>query len=233
MPHNGPVRRVLTSGVAFVVFVTLLIAGDVVPVFDVPGRDLRIADRTTTAPLRVAVVGDSLSAGRSRFLGNGLDDESWMRYAEGDPIEFAGGWARSGARPDQMAAEVQPVADVDVLVLLAGTNAVRTGKTLAEEATYYDQIVSTVRPETVLVSAIPPYRTHESAALAYNTALRALSEDRGWTWVDPWGFARQGDDWTDGFSVDGMHPAGPEQYAALGDSFRRIILDTRGLPSAV
>lgn len=232
MPHNGHVRRFLTFGSAFVVLVTLLLAGDVLPVFDPPQAEPRAADRARAEPLRVAVVGDSLSAGRSLFLGNGLDDESWMTYAEGDGIEFVGGWARSGALPDQMASAVQPIAGVDVLVILAGTNAVRTGKTMAEEASYYDQIASTIRPEAVLVSAIPPYRTHEPAALAYNASLRAFTEDHGWMWADPWRAARDGHDWVEGFSVDGMHPAGPEQYAVLGESFRRIILETRPMLSA-
>lgn len=86
-----------------------------------------LASESTTATrsgraVRVAVVGDSLSAGRSRSLGNGLDDETWMTYADGDGIEFAGGWARAGARPEQMAAAVRPVGSTDVLVVLAGTN---------------------------------------------------------------------------------------------------------------
>ena len=227
------VRRVLTFGFAFVVLVMLFMAAFVVPVFVRPAAEPRAAERAAAAPLRVAVVGDSLSAGRSRFLGNGLDDESWMHYAEGDGIEFAGGWARSGARPDQMAAAVKPVDDVDVLVILAGTNAVRTGKTMAEETTYYDRIASTIRAKTVVVSAIPPYRAHTAEALAYNTALRTFTQERGWTWGDPWGTARNGDRWVKGFSTDGMHPAGPAQYKVLGEALRRIILDTRVLPSAL
>jgi len=234
--QNGLVRRIVTFGFAFAVLAALLLVGNVVPVLGSPSRssEPEAAQQAPAAvPLRVAVVGDSLSAGRSRFLGNGLDDESWMTYADGAGIEFAGGWARSGARPDQMAAGVRPIVDVDVLVILAGTNAVRTGKTMAEEAMYYERIVSTVDAKTVLVSSIPPYRAHAAAALAYNEALRAFTEEHGWTWVDPWTVARDGDDWAEGFSTDGMHPAGPAQYAVLGQSFRRIILATRVLPSAL
>lgn len=190
------------------------------------------AEPSPAPPLRVAVVGDSLSAGGSGFLGNGLDDRVWMSYADGDGIEYVGGWARAGATPDEMADAVQPIGDVDVLVVLAGTNAVRTGETLAQEAPAYERIVAVVRPKRVLISAIPPYRAHAAEALVYGKELRAFVGERGWTWVDPWTSARDGDTWAAGFSTDGTHPAGPEQYRVLGESFRRIILESRTLPSA-
>lgn len=185
------------------------------------------ADATPSTPLRVAVVGDSLSAGHSRFLGNGLDEDSWMTYAEGDGIEFAGGWARAGATPKQMADAVRPVERVDVLVVLAGTNAVLHGERVSDTADSYDRIVDVIRPERVVVAAIPPYRAHAAEALAYNRDLRVLTRERGWTWVDPWRAARDGDDWAPGFSADGVHPAGPRQYAVLGRAFRQLILESR------
>lgn len=191
------------------------------------------AEPTPAAPLRVAVVGDSLSAGGSGFLANGLDDRAWMSYADGDGIEYVGGWARSGATPDEMADAVQPIDDVDVLVVLAGTNAVRTGRTMAQETAAYERIVEVIRPKRVLVSSIPPYRAHAVAALVYGKELRKVVAEHGWTWVDPWTAARDGDDWAPGFSTDGTHPAGPEQYRVLGEAFRRIILETRTLPSAL
>ncbi|WIE80444.1 SGNH/GDSL hydrolase family protein [Curtobacterium sp. MCSS17_016] len=180
--------------------------------------------------LRVAIVGDSLSAGRSRFLGNGLDDETWMTYAVGDGIEFVGGWARSGATPDEMANAVRPIADVDVLVILAGTNAVRIGKNVADEAASYEQIVEVIQPEHVMVSSIPPYDAHGSAALTYNEDLHEFTTRKRWSWIDPWDAARDGLGWTQGFSTDGIHPAGPRQYAVLGGSFRKRIIEASRLP---
>lgn len=123
--------------------------------------------------------------------------------------------------------------DVDVLVVLAGTNAVRTGRTTAQETAAYDRIVQVIRPERVLVSSIPPYRAHAEAALLYGEVLRRLVGERGWEWIDPWAIARDGDDWAEGFSTDVTHPAGPAQYEVLGESFRRLILETRMLPSAL
>ncbi|MFS0730181.1 SGNH/GDSL hydrolase family protein [Curtobacterium sp. 1P10AnD] len=172
---------------------------------------------------RLAVVGDSLSAGTTKFLGNGLDDGTWIPSAVGDGVEFAGGWARSGATPQRMAENVRPVDDVDVLVILGGTNAVRLHKTLAEEASSYRRIVSVVRPREVLVAAIPPYAWQPSAAERYNRDLRLLAEAEGWSWGDPWSFARDGRRWKPGVSEDGTHPAGPEQYRSLGSSMRSLI----------
>lgn len=205
----------------------------VVPASKVTDSPQAAQSAAQVAPLRVAVVGDSLSAGRSRFLGNGLDDETWMFYADGNGIEYVGGWARSGATPDEMADAVQPIDDVGVLVVLAGTNAVRTGRTMAQETAAYERIVEVIRPKRVLVSSIPPYRAHAAAALVYGKELRKVVAEHGWTWIDPWAAARDGDDWAPGFSTDGTHPAGPEQYRVLGESFRRIILESRTLPSAL
>jgi len=234
VPQTVQVRRSLPVGVLVGILLTLLVVSGFLP-SERGSNDAtpQAAEPERAAPLRVAIVGDSLSAGRSRFLGNGLDDESWMEYADGDGIEFVGGWAKSGATPTEMADAVRPVGRVDVLVVLAGTNAVRTGHSLAQEASAYERIVATVRPTKVVISSIPPYRWHAAAALRYNADLRRFTIEHGWSWADPWVVARDGDDWAPGFSTDGTHPAGPEQYAALGDSFRRIILETRGLPSAV
>jgi hypothetical protein len=190
--------------------------------------DPQAAAGTNGGPVRFAVVGDSLSAGRSRFLGNGLDDESWATYATGDGVEFAGGWARSGASPEMMAEHVRPVEDVDVLVILAGTNAVRLRKTLREETRSYRQIASVIRPRHVIISAIPPYRWQPRAAVEYNRDLEDLAASEGWTWADPWGFARRGSDWAAGVSVDGTHPANAEEYRLLGLQLRGIILRAVG-----
>jgi hypothetical protein len=226
MQHNGPVRRLIPVVLLGLLVLVGLGWVSVASVHDV--RTVALAPEQSTAPsaapIRVAVVGDSLSAGRSRFLGNGLDDESWMTYANGDGIEFVGGWARAGARPDQMADAVRPIAHVDVLVVLAGTNAVLHGERVSDVAHSYERIADTVGADRVLVSAIPPYTAHAEAALTYNRDLRSLTQREGWTWVDPWTDARHGDAWAAGFSVDGVHPAGPEQYAVLGRAFRALIL---------
>ncbi len=217
---------------SLVLTLVLVAAVIVVPTLRSTSSEPFAAQPTPAAPLRVTVVGDSLSAGGSGFLANGLDDHAWMSYADGDGIEYIGGWARSGATSDEMADAVQPIDDVDVLVVLAGTNAVRTGRTMVQETAASERIVEVMRLKRVLISAIPPYRAHATAALVYGKDLRKVVAEHGWTWIDPWTSARDGDDWAPGFSIDGTHPAGPEQYRVLGEAFRRIILESRTLPSA-
>ncbi len=78
------------------------------------------------------------------FSATGSTTSRGWTYAQGDGITFAGGWARAGATPADMAAAVQPIPDVDVVVVLAGTNAVRRGLTVAEQTAAYDHIVATV-----------------------------------------------------------------------------------------
>ena len=182
-------------------------------------------DRT---PIRVAVVGDSLSAGSTGFLGNGLDGASWMTYAQGGRVEYVGGWAHAGATPEQMAAAVRPIAHVDVLVVLAGTNAVRLGASFEQERSAYDTIVRTVAPRRVIVSSIPPYLPNPQGALRYNRLMRAYVQSHGWDWFDAWAFARDGDRWKPGFSKDGVHPGSHAGYRALGRTFRWEILAQAG-----
>jgi hypothetical protein len=232
--QNGSVRRILAFGfVTGILVVSSIVIGLVPSLRESDDHSPQAAEPTSVSPLHVAIVGDSLSAGRSRLLANGLDDESWMTYAEGNGIEFVGGWAKSGSTPSEMADAVRPIEAVDVLVILAGTNAVRKGLSLEEEGSAYERIVSVVKPRRVIISSIPPYRWHAAAALQYNQDLRRFTEAQGWSWADPWAIARNGDDWAEGFSTDGTHPAGPAQYEVLGESFRRIILETRMLPSAL
>lgn len=219
----------MLRSVLLVVLGILVLVGlgwvSVTSVRDVQAADSADEQGASPASVRVAIVGDSLSAGRSLFSGNGLDDESWMTYARGHGVEFAGGWARAGARPEQMAAAVRPVGEVDVLVVLAGTNAVLHGETVADVSDSYEQIEGTIDADRVLVSAIPPYPRYAEAAAAYNRDLRAFTEQQGWTWIDPWTSAREGDAWVDGFSQDGVHPAGPDQYAVLGRAMHALILE--------
>lgn len=178
--------------------------------------------------IRVAIAGDSLSAGTSGFSGNGLDAGSWMTYAQGGRVRYVGGWAQAGATPEQIAAAVRPIGRVDVLVVLAGTNAVRTGRSLEEERISYERIVATIAPRVVIVSSIPPYGPNPGGAIRYNRLLREYSQERGWTWSDSWQWARNGNGWKTGASADGVHPATFAGYRMLGEELRCRILAAAG-----
>jgi lysophospholipase L1-like esterase len=186
-------------------------------------------DETTGGDaVRVAIVGDSLTAGGGRLLSDGLDANTWMTYARGDGVEWVGGWARGGSTIQEQAAAVTPVADVDVLVLMSGTNDVRKGIGFAESAASYDAVVATIAPEHVVVAAIPPYDRSPAAAAVYQRALERHVLARGWTWTDPWGFARDGLVFAAGTSPDGIHPT-TAGYQRLGESLRETILVVGGV----
>jgi len=194
---------------------------------DVTGDGAGADDVRRDDAVRVAIVGDSLTAGGARLLSDGLDANTWMTYARGDGVEWVGGWAKGGSTIQDQAAAVTPVADVDVLVLMSGTNDVRKGIGFAESAASYDAVVATVAPRHVVVAAIPPYDRAPAAAAVYQRALERHVLERGWTWTDPWGFARDGLVFAAGSSPDGIHPT-TVGYQRVGESLRETILEVGG-----
>jgi lysophospholipase L1-like esterase len=186
---------------------------------------------TPADPVRVAVVGDSLTAGGGRMLSWGLTRDTWISYAEGDGIEYVGGWAKGGTTVQEQAANVRPVGDVDVLVLMAGTNNVRLHIGFAQSASSYDRIVDTIHPKHVIVGAIPPYDRNPRAAAVYEQQLRSYVAAKRWDFVDPWGFARDGLVFRPGVSLDGVHPV-TAGYERLGENYRAAILRVVSTPVA-
>lgn len=189
----------------------------------VPG----VATDHTADGVRVAVVGDSLTAGGGRLLSEGLTADTWMTYARGDGLDYVGGYAKGGSTVQEQAAAVRPVPDVDVLVLMSGTNDVRLGLGFAESAASYDAIVDTIRPKHVVVAAIPPYDRDPAAAARYEAELERYVVDEGWTFTDPWGFARAGQVFAPGTSLDGIHPT-TAGYETIGHELRDVVLDVAG-----
>lgn len=175
--------------------------------------------------VRVAIVGDSLTAGGGRLLSAGLTPNTWMTYAMGSGIDYVGGYAKGGSTIEEQAAAARPVGAVDALVLMSGTNDVRLGIPFDKAAPSYDEVVSTIGAAHVIVAGIPPYDRNPAAAARYEKKLEAFVAERGWTFVDPWGFARDGDRYAPGVSQDGIHPT-TAGYRQLGENLRRAILDT-------
>lgn len=186
---------------------------------------------TTADPVRVAVVGDSLTAGGGRELSWGLTADTWITYAKGNGIEYVGGWAKGGTTVQTQAAAVRPIADVDVLVLMAGTNDVRHHLSFAQSASSYDSIVATIHPKHVIIGAIPPYDRNPQGAAVYEKQLRAYVATKDWDFVDPWAFARDGLRYRAGVSLDGIHPT-TAGYQRLGENYRAAILRVVSTPVA-
>jgi len=173
--------------------------------------------------LRVAIVGDSLTAGGGRLLSDGLNAKTWITYAQGDGVNYVGGWARGGSTVQDQAAAVRPIPDVDVLVLMSGTNDVRLGIGFAESRASYESIIRTIDAHQVVVAAIPPYDRKPQDALRYGAELGRWVGTTNHAFVDPWLDVRVGDTWREGESADGIHPT-TSGYARLGQVLRDAIL---------
>jgi lysophospholipase L1-like esterase len=177
-------------------------------------------------PIRVAAVGDSITAGNSPdFAAGQIGDGSWLSYVLGNGVVFGGGWASAGARTPAMLSNVAP-ADVDVLVVLAGTNDITSGANFDIVAENISAIVSTVGAPRVIISAIPPYDLTPDRPVEFNTKLREFAAASGWEWVDPMGGIRNGTMYAAGMSPDGIHP-NPRAAASIGAAIRVQILRDR------
>jgi len=182
----------------------------------------------TAEPLRIAAVGDSITQGNSPdFSAGKIGNGSWVSYALGDGITFAGGWALGGVPTQAMVNNVTAYLDVDVLVLLAGVNDYGTRVPFSETTENFDTIVGTVAPQKVLVSTVPPRDADPALAVAYNEKLQELASTRGWSFVDGTAGVRGDDDkYLPGLTKDGVHPTA-EAAEIIGTDVREALLTLR------
>ncbi|MEA5456981.1 GDSL-type esterase/lipase family protein [Sinomonas sp. JGH33] len=158
------------------------------------------------APLRFAAVGDAITLGDSPdFAASRAGSLSWVAYAAGPQLAFAGGWAAAGATTAKIAAGVKSF-DVDVLVIMAGTNDVNQGVPFAQTESNLDRIVAKAGVRRVLVSAIPPRNAQAQATADFNAALGKFAQQRGWTFVDAPAGVRDSDVYAAGMTLDGVRP---------------------------
>ncbi|MFT2751029.1 SGNH/GDSL hydrolase family protein [Clavibacter sp. Sh2036] len=181
--------------------------------------------RVTAEPLRVAAVGDSITAADSRdFAGGDIGDGSWLSYVLGDGVVFSGGWALGGVQTRSMVENVTPYPDTDVLVLLAGVNDYGNNVPFSTTAANYDAIVGTVAPARVLVSTVPPSDEQPAASRSFNEDLEELAATRGWSFVDAASGTQDVDGtYIEGFTSDGTHPT-PAAAKVMGEAVRKAVL---------
>ncbi len=170
----------------------------------------------------VAVVGDSITSWEPAYAGDPA--QSWTLTAMQDPLHLAGGWAYPGAQLEAMAAAVTP-ADVDVLIVMGGTNDMIAGIPIDARLHLVDQIVATIGASTVILSSVAPFNGQATLSVEWNAALAQHAAVRGWTFVDPWAVTRDGDLWMPGTDYgDGVHPS-PAAAAAVGQMLHTAIVD--------
>lgn len=158
--------------------------------------------------IRLAAVGDSITDANSpNFAAGDLGSESWVSYAIGADVAFAGGWARWGATTAEMARNVAPV-DAGMLVIMAGTNDVALGVPFTQVAHNLTEITRAVGAREVLIAGIPPIDHSPGSAIEFNTRLERLAGERGWQWVDAGAGVRTGAGaFKPGMASDGVHPS--------------------------
>lgn len=160
----------------------------------------------SVATVRFAAVGDAITLADSTDFAAGQSGAlSWVTYAAGPNLLFAGGWAAAGATTAKIAANVKPL-DVDVLAIVAGTNDITQGVPFAQTAANLDKIVGMVGARRVVLSAIPPRDTDPRSATEFNASLRTLAAQRQWTFVDAPAGVRGGEVYAAGMTLDGVRP---------------------------
>lgn len=173
--------------------------------------------------IRFAAVGDSITEANSPdIVERRVGDASWVSYAESKSTRYAGGWADGGAQTSSMRENFEPIDGSDVLVVLAGANDVANDVPFDETAANIEAIVDESAAPRVIVSSIPPQDEDPGRVVAFNEELEAFAQDNGWEWVDAAAGLRDGDEYADGLSNDGIHPTA-DGARILGDAIQEAI----------
>jgi lysophospholipase L1-like esterase len=201
-------------------------AAEIAPQREAAPEPTRAAVRASveaSGPIRLAVIGDSITSWAPPYAGERA--QSWVFSATSNAVPLVGGWARPGATIADMRAALGPVDDVDVLVVMAGTNDVYQGSDPAQRLADLDAMVATVGARVVIVSSTAPYGYDVALGAAWNSTLAAHADARGWHYVDPWALVRDaGGSWLPGADYgDGIHPS-PASAAIVGEALRGAIL---------
>jgi lysophospholipase L1-like esterase len=162
---------------------------------------------TTAGQLTVVAVGDSVTAADSPdFTRGSFGPGSWVPSAEGNGVDLTGGWAVPGATTADMRDGVVPL-HADAVVVMAGTNDVRSDVRWDQSAAALDGIVDTVGVDRVLLCSIVPLAENPAAAVEFNSRLEALADEKGWEFVDSGADVRgPAGTWLPGMTEDGIHP---------------------------
>ena len=168
-----------------------------------------------------AAVGDTVTdwGGRAN-----PDPASWVGYVGHGGVRFAGGYAHSATRTQDLADQAPKVAaDVDVVVVMTGTTDLRYGYDNDQLELNLQRLVDRVGGEHVLLSSVPPVRGLTAPTVQFNDFLSRVAYRHGWSFVDA-GSAVRGKDcrYRTGLSSDGVRPT-PEGAQLIGDAIRAAL----------
>ena len=142
--------------------------------------------------------------------------DSWLHVlADNSTLNAVDGYARSGARSDEVLTNLPATHGVDVLVIEVGTNDVNQGKSAQSIVANIRAIAAKASTAHVLLTAAPPSNKTDSrwgtnrqqGSQQLNTLLRAEAQKHGWSFTDPYASLREDNNgWARGTSTDGIHP---------------------------
>lgn len=211
---DGRASRAVRAGIAAVVVVMLALLAGCSPVTPAPAATVTAPLEIPIEPLTMAVVGDSISSWNPPFMG--LPEQSWVTTASAS-IPLEGGWARPGARLDEMLANVEPAPDAYVLVVMGGTNDIGQFVPVADRIVALDALIAKADVERVVISTVAPIGFAPSWSTEWNLTLADYAATHGYALVDPWAAFRTPDgNWVAGASLaDQVHPC-PATAARVG-----------------
>lgn len=162
----------------------------------------------------VEVYGDSITQGWSNnFAAGDFADRAWLNYVGGaEGVRFIGGSAVPGMKAYESIQGIVPQQTADVVVWAFGTNDIGTDSTwerFRDGADEFYQATLLDDPAQFVVVAVGPMdRRPGELVAAWNARTEALAEERGWTFVDPFGDMRASSgEWADeSLTYDGLHP---------------------------
>jgi lysophospholipase L1-like esterase len=180
---------------------------------------------TAPEPIRIAVVGDSNTTGLQGSLENGVaNGTAWVAQLTSGEFKFVGGWARDGATSTVMAQQTQPIADVDLLVIMAGTNNAAQGISTEQLAADFETIAATIDADEVVLSADPPLDGTPEVIADLNVTIAEIAKDEGWRFHDSWAELRSPQQkWLPEYRLDGVHTT-KEGYGVMASDMESYLL---------
>lgn len=179
-------------------------------------------------PLRLAVVGDSITSWNPPF--KGVKGQSWVFTATSNRIPLVGGWAYPGATTARMEANLT-AADTDVFLMLVGTNDLalpsigREGTPVADLFAAMDRMAAKMGARVTVVAAVPPWGHGYEISNLWNVQLREYAAARWFRFIDPWAGVRDANGaWLPGADRgDRVHPS-PATATLAGQVIKRALL---------
>jgi lysophospholipase L1-like esterase len=226
-----PARRMARGAVSALAAILLLAGcsdGSAAPTSapGTPGSDgtLEPTATATTAPedlIRVAVMGDSNTNGFVGTLEQGREQGmAYVDYVVGDPMTFAGGWGNDGATSTFMAASTPAIEDVDVALIMIGTNNRPSGVPDTQLDADILQTVGKLAPQETVILGIPPQNAAPEIPREVNAHLEEFAEAQGFDYFDPWkNLTTKTGKWRTEFFRDGIHTT-MKGYKLMGAEVR-------------